>query len=258
MDEIFSYVNQRVPTILLVIGILLATLVVARRVRVWVRSGTGRFGVPEEIANLCGSISFVAVIFLGVAIALAQAGWSTAASSFLAGLGITSIIIGMAIQDMFRGYTSGIMLLYHRPYQVGDEVTIANIRGTVTAIRMHVTIIRSQDGAIVAIPSNAISTNPITNHSRSGLRRNTLHLTIPRDTQTDTLLQELPDILQRTAAIAPEPAPITVITGLSGDSMTVEISFWSTADAESNGSARTNAILAINRLFVGQSTLQLK
>lgn len=249
MDEVINYLNQRVPTILLVIGIALATIVIARRVRVITRAGISRFGLPEEIASLVGSIVYIATILVGLSIALTQGGWSTAASSFLAGLGITSIIIGMAIQDIFRSYTSGIMLLYHRPYQIGDDVTIANIRGTVTAIRMHVTILRNSDGSTISIPSNAIATNPITNHTRSGLRRITLQLTLPRGTSLENILKELPDVLQRTTAVAPEPTPTATITGLSGDGVVVEIAFWTATDAESHGDARSHAILAVDRLL---------
>lgn len=258
MDEVINYLNQRVPTILLVIGITLATIVIARRVRVLTRVGISRFGLPEEIASLVGSIVYIATILVGLSIALTQGGWSTAASSFLAGLGITSIIIGMAIQDIFRSYTSGIMLLYHRPYQIGDDVTIANIRGTVTAIRMHVTILRNSEGSTISIPSNAIAASPITNHTRSGMRRITLQLTLPRGTSLESILKELPDVLQRTTAVAPEPTPTATITGLSGDGVVVEIAFWTASESESLGDARSHAILAVDRLLREHPSVNVK
>jgi small conductance mechanosensitive channel len=258
MDEVINYLNQRIPTILLVIGIALATIVIARRVRVLTRTGIGRLGLPDEIANLVGSIVYIATILVGLSIALAQGGWSTAASSFLAGLGITSIIIGMTIQDIFRSYTSGIMLLYHRPYQIGDDVTIANIRGHVTAIRMHVTILRNSEGATISIPSNAIAANAITNHTRSGMRRGTLQLTLPRGTKLESILGELPDVLQRTTAIAPEPAPTATITGLNGDGIVIEIIFWTSAEAETLGDARSHAILAVDQLLSQYPSVNVK
>jgi small conductance mechanosensitive channel len=258
MDEIINYLNQRVPTILLVIGIGLATIVIARRTRVLTRAGIGRLGLPEEIASLVGSIVYIATILVGISIALAQGGWSTAASSFLAGLGITSIIIGMAIQDIFRSYTSGIMLLYHRPYQIGDDVTIANIRGIVTAIRMHVTILRNSEGSTISIPSNAISANPITNHTRSGMRRITLQLTLPRGTPLEQILTQLPDVLQRTTAIAPEPVPTATISGLNGDGVVIDVAFWTATQAESLGDARSHAILAVDRLLREHHAVNVK
>ena len=250
MEEVVNYLNQRIPTILLVIGIVLASIVIARRVRGLVRTGTSRLGLPEEIASLAGSIVYLALILVGLAIALAQGGWSTAASSFLAGLGITSIIIGMAVQDIFRSYTSGIMLLYHRPYQVGDDVTVANIRGTVTAIRMHVTILRNSDGSTISIPSNAIAASPITNHTRSGLRRITVHLTLPRGSQIEGIMREIPDVLRRTTTIAPEPAPTATIMGLNDNGIRIEIAFWANSEAVALSDARSSAILSIDR-FLG-------
>jgi small-conductance mechanosensitive channel len=259
MDEVINYLNQRVPMILLVIGIALATIVIARRMRGLVRTGVGRLGLPDEIASLVGSIVYIATLLVGLSIALAQGGWSTAASSFLAGLGITGIIIGMAIQDIFRSYTSGIMLLYHRPYQIGDDVTIANIRGTVTAIRMHVTILRNSEGSTISIPSNAISANPITNHTRSGMRRMTLQLTLPRGTKMDSILKEIPDMLQHTiAAIAPAPAPTAAVSGLSGEGVMIEIAFWTNSDTASLSDVRTHAILAVDRLLRDHPSVNVK
>jgi small-conductance mechanosensitive channel len=149
-------------------------------------------------------------------------------------------------------------LLYHRPYQIGDDVTIANIRGTVTAIRMHVTVLRNSEGSTISIPSNAISANPITNHTRSGMRRITLQLTLPRGTQLESILSELPDVLQRTTAIAPEPAPTATITGLSGDGVIIEIAFWTATESEPLGDARSHAILAVDRLLREHPAVNVK
>lgn len=258
MDDVVNYLNQRIPIILLVIGIALATLIIARRMRSLARTGISRLGLPEEIASLVGSVVYIATVFVGLAIALAQGGWGTAASSFLAGLGITSIILGMAIQDIFRSYTSGIMLLYHRPYQVGDDVTIANIRGTVMAIRIHVTILRNIEGSTVSIPSSAISVNPITNHTRSGLRRITLQLTMPRESNIETITREIPDVLQRTHAIAPEPMPTATAIGLHGDTMIIEVAFWVNGTDVSPDEARSNAILAVDRFLGHQPQINVQ
>ena len=124
MQDAIAMIIASIPTILLVVGIVLATIVLARRVRTVVHVGVMRMGMPIEIATVAASIINAVVLLLGVAIALAQAGWVTAASSFVAGLGITSIIVGFALQDTIKNYAAGVMILYHRPYHVGDDVQL--------------------------------------------------------------------------------------------------------------------------------------
>jgi small-conductance mechanosensitive channel len=90
------------------------------------------------------------------------------------------------------------------------------------------------------------------------MRRGTLQLTLPRGTKLESILGELPDVLQRTTAIAPEPAPTATITGLNGDGIVIEIIFWTSAEAETLGDARSHAILAVDQLLSQYPSVNVK
>lgn len=252
MSDILATLSVSVPKILLVAGIVLATIVIARQLREAVLVGVGRLGMPELIARVAGRIVHAIIIVVGVAIALAQVGWVTAASSFIAGLGLTGAVVGLAVQDIIRSYIAGLMLLYYRPFGVGDDVQIAGIRGAVMAQRLHVTVLRRQDGALVEVPSNTITAQPVINYSRAGLRRLTTQLTIERNIDVTSLTSELNDVVRRATGVAVEPQPTVAVVGMEHDHVVIEVVAWATATDDDNGTARTSIVTTIDR-FLAQS-----
>jgi multisubunit Na+/H+ antiporter MnhB subunit len=112
MQAILDTILAQTPTILIVLSILLGTMVIARRLRVVSQAGATRMGFPADIAALAGSVVFVVTLLVGASIAFAQGGWGTIASSFMAGLGLGGVVVALAIQDIAKSYTAGIMLLY--------------------------------------------------------------------------------------------------------------------------------------------------
>ena len=250
MQDTIAMIIASIPTILLVVGIVLATIVLARRVRTIAHAAVIRVGMPIEIATVAASITNAVILVLGIAIAFAQAGWVTAASSFIAGLGITSIIVGFALQDTIKNYAAGVMILYHRPYHVGDDVQFGTIRGLVTALRLHMTILRREDGIIVEIPSSIITNGPIINFTRAGLRRITIRMTIERNIDIETVMRDLTDVLRRTPHVANEPLPTVVVLGMEGEYIVFEVGVWATAGDDASGATRTQALATIDRFLV--------
>ena len=259
MQDAIAMIIASIPTVLLVVGIVLATVVLARRVRTIVHAGVMRMGMPGEIAMVAASSSNAVVLVLGIAIALAQAGWVTAASSFVAGLGITGIIVGFALQDTIKNYAAGVMILYHRPYHVGDDVQLGSIRGLVTALRLHMTILRREDGIIVEIPSSVITNGSIINYTRAGLRRITIRITLERNIDIETVVRDLTDVLRQTPHVANEPIPTVSVIGMEGEQIVFEVGAWASAGDDASGATRTQMMAAIDRfLMANQPTKRNK
>jgi small conductance mechanosensitive channel len=246
MQTIFAALLTQTPTILIVLSILLGSVVIARQLRVMSQASATRMGFPADIAALAGSVIFVITLLIGASIAFAQGGWGTVASSFMAGLGLGGVVVALAIQDVAKSYTAGIMLLYYRPYQVDDEVCITGVRGVVTAMRLHVTVLRNQEGMLVHIPSNAINGSAITNYTRSGLRKLTFGLTLPRNSPFESVIDVLPGIVQALPTVAPEPRALASISDMHGAQVTIQVMVWTAAEHDDAGTCRTEVILAID------------
>ena len=87
-------------------------------------------------------------------------------TAFVAGLGVLGFVVGFATKDVFANLAAGLMIMFARPFKVGDHVHVAGIKGTVKEINMSCCIIIDDDKIYVTIPNLKIWGMPIKNFSR--------------------------------------------------------------------------------------------
>ncbi len=100
-------------------------------------------------------IKYVAVIII-IFLILATFGVDTTA--LIAGIGILSLIVGLAIQPLLQDIIAGIFIVFEKTYDIGDVVVIDNFRGTVTEIGIRTTKIKDAGGDIKVINNSDIRT----------------------------------------------------------------------------------------------------
>ncbi len=108
-------------------------------------------------------------------------------SGIITGLGIGSVVIALAAQDIAKNLFSGIVLLFDKPFMIGDYVKIDNIEGTVDDMSFRAIRIRALDNTLVTIPNNKISEGNVINYTKMEKRRYELDLLVRPDTNIDKL-----------------------------------------------------------------------
>ncbi len=107
------------------------------------------------ISLLCSFIKYVAVIVI-VFCVLASFGVDTGA--LLAGLGILSLVVGLAIQPLLQDIIAGLFVVFEKTYDVGDVVVVDGFRGTVVEIGIRTTKLQDAGGDIKVINNSDIRT----------------------------------------------------------------------------------------------------
>jgi small conductance mechanosensitive channel len=79
----------------------------------------------------------------------------------LGGLGIVSIAIGFAFQDIFANFFAGILLLWRFPFENGDFIECQGITGKVESVNIRMTEIRLTTGELVLVPNSTLFKNPV-------------------------------------------------------------------------------------------------
>ena len=97
-------------------------------------------------------------------IALANVGFDV--SGFIAGLGVMGFIVGFAVKDVLSNLAAGLFLLVKRPFNVGEDINVAGVEGTVEQMTLSSCIVITEDQQYVTIPNAKIWGNPIRNMSR--------------------------------------------------------------------------------------------
>lgn len=121
-------------------------------------------------------------------------------ASLLASAGVVGVGIGLGAQSLFKDVINGIFILIENQYNVGDNVRIASVTGTVIDLSLRLTTLRDGDGTLYYIPNSQIAT--VSNLSRD-FAVATLSLTVDATADPDKVLR----ILRATAlAVRNDPA----------------------------------------------------
>ncbi len=107
------------------------------------------------VSLLCSFLKYVAAVII-VFVILATFGVDTTA--LIAGLGILSLIVGLAIQPLLQDIIAGIFVVFEKTYDVGDVVVVDTFRGTVIEIGIRTTKIKDAGGDIKVINNSDIRT----------------------------------------------------------------------------------------------------
>ncbi|MCE6990137.1 mechanosensitive ion channel family protein [Dyadobacter sp. CY323] len=90
---------------------------------------------------------------------------------FAALVGAIGVAAGLALSGTLQNFTSGVLILILKPFQVGDNIIAQGQEGTVQAIKIFYTIVNTFDNRMVVIPNSKLSNEVIINVSGTGSRR---------------------------------------------------------------------------------------
>ena len=145
----------RVGSALLVLFVFWLLAVVARKV---VRKAGAVAGIDVSVINLLARSAYIVLLVVGLVTSLGTLGIDV--SAIVASLGLTGFAVGFALKDSISNLLSGVLILIHRPFSVGDSIKVKTFEGRVSAIDLRYTRLE-QDGETILVPNSLLFTNPI-------------------------------------------------------------------------------------------------
>lgn len=218
-----------VPKLVAAIVIVVIGLLVAR----WVSRGLSRLlgsstHVDPTVRPVVTAVVRYAIIVLVAVFALGQLGVQTA--SLLAVLGAAGLAIGLALQGTLTNIAAGIMLLWLRPFRIGDyiEVSNQNVAGTVKEIGLFVCQLETFDGITLFAPNSTIWNYALRNHSRNDGRLINLLVTLPHATDVAAATHAMRNVFEASPHVRKSPPPSLFIDSITGDGYVLNCSLWTT------------------------------
>jgi len=207
------------------ITLLVIGWIIAGWVRRGVRHGLGRIPQMDETLKpfLAKLVWYVIMIFVLVAV-LNQFGVQTA--SIITVLGAAGLAIGLALQGTLANVASGVMLLFLRPFNVGDYVDAGGIAGTVVEIGLFNTEITTIAGLCLIVPNSKIWSSPITNFSRNPTRRFDLEVGIGYDDDADGAMALLMGLMTNDGRVLDDPEPLVFVKSLGDSAVIINLRGW--------------------------------
>lgn len=147
-------------------------------------------------------------------------------TSFAALLASAGVAIGMALSGNLQNFAGGLIILFFKPYKVGDWIEAQNVSGSVTAIQIMHTLVTTADNKVVYIPNGAMSSGVITNYSRLDTRRVEWIVGVDYGEDIDKVKSVVNELIQKDNRILKEPAPVIALHALDSSSVNVTIRAW--------------------------------
>ena len=168
-------------------------------------------------------VRYVILVFVLIAV-LAQFGVQT--TSIIALLAAGGLAIGLALQGTLQNIAAGIMILFLRPFRVGDSIDAEGLAGTIEEIGLFTTQMRTYDGIYVEVPNGQIWNRAIRNYSRVTARRLDLVVGIGYEDDIDKALAALLDLLVKDERVNDDPAPQVMVEELGDSSVNLNLRCW--------------------------------
>ncbi len=222
--ELAGDVLARLPLFLIGLLVFVLLLVVVRLLLKVVNRGMLRgdvdFTVRRLVTNLLKLFLLLGVVLLSLSIAGVEIG------AMLAALGLIGLGIALALQNILENLLSGVMILIRKPYDRGEIIVTEEVEGYVEDIDLRVTTIRTYEGTLILVPNADIFSAPITNLSRRGTRRTTLHIGIDYRDDHERAKELLFHTVEQIPEVLSDPPPQVLLTGLGDSSVDFEVRVW--------------------------------
>lgn len=170
--------------------------------------------------------SFVSIVLQVLLIISVVGALGVNTTSFAALLASFGVAIGMALSGNLQNFAGGIILLFLKPYKVGDWVEAQGTAGTVQAIQIFHTILLTADGKLIFVPNGAMSSGTITNYTLTDTRRTEWVIGIEYGEDVAKARKVVLDILKADKRVKEAPAPVVLLSELNNSSVDMTIRCW--------------------------------
>ncbi|MBP9900133.1 MAG: mechanosensitive ion channel [Verrucomicrobia bacterium] len=207
--------------LILVVGYWVSSLVARGLERLAVR----RLKVEQNQANLIRRWVRVGLVMGLVMFSLISVKIPLTIFAFAGGA--LAIGLGFGTQNLLKNFISGIIILFERPFRVGDVLDVGGQRGTVTSIGIRSSILQLWDNTETLIPNSALLENNLTNWTYSNRTvRFTVTIGVAYGSDTRRVAQLLGEVAERHGLVQKEPKPQVLFTDFGDSALTFELRYW--------------------------------
>ncbi|MAY63218.1 MAG: mechanosensitive ion channel protein [Rhizobiales bacterium] len=178
----------------------------------------------STLAHFLAGVARYAILTIVLVMVLQQFGVKTA--SIIAALGAAGLAIGLALQGTLQNIAAGVMLLFLRPFKIGDFIDTGSATGVVQEIGLFATELKTLDGLYLLAPNSTVWGSEITNYSYHQQRRFDLTVGIGYDDDIDLALNTLEEIVRGDSRVLDDPEPFLYVSNLGDSAVEVVARVW--------------------------------
>jgi small-conductance mechanosensitive channel len=251
IDNLLTRLPSLAVAVIVFLIFYFASILLSRVIRRATQDHRRNLGVV--FARLAGA----AMILMGLLIAFSIVAPSFQAADLIKVLGIGSVAIGFAFQNILQNFLAGLLLLWAEPFRVGDQIKLDTFEGTVEDIQTRATTIKTYDGRRVVIPNAELFIHSVTVNTAFEIRRWEYELSTTVQDSLTQLKAFLVDTVAKAEGVLSEPAPEALVIDL-GDLdagvVRLRLTWWTKAPRQHEMLASHDRVLTAIREALQQLT----
>ena len=204
--------------------VLVAKIIIAFIRRALVKVAVKGLKFTPMMASLVSRIIAV-LVWIVAAIAVLDV-FGIDLTPVLAGLGITGVVLGFALQESISSLFSGIMIAINNPFRVGDWVDIGDISGTVDSIDLMCVTLSSADNKKITMNNTNVWGSTIVNYSFIDRRRLDMVVTVRYSDDLEKAKEAIRGLLASYPEILRDPAPLVEVGSYGDSSISIYVRPW--------------------------------
>jgi len=212
-------INAVSALLIIIIGRIVVKMVTSFSLKIMTKAN-----VDVTLRRFLKNIIYMLLMVVVVLAALSTLGIET--TSFVAILGAASLAIGLALQGTLGNIGAGVLLIFFRPFKVGDFVSAGGEMGVAEAVTLFATTLHTPDNKVIIIPNSAVMGGNITNFSAMDTRRVDLTFGIGYDDDLKAAKALLEKLAGDDLRVLQEPAPFIAVSELADSSVNFVVRLW--------------------------------
>lgn len=228
VDNMVEGVVGKLPELFYSVVVLIIGIYLSKLVKNLVSKFLNKYNVAKGVANFI--VYGIYLSMLSVTAILCLEGLGVKTTSVVAVLGAAGFSIGLAFKEILSNIGSGMIILFFKPFGIGDYIQGSGVEGFVSDIQVFSTVLKTPDNKTVIVPNFQLTSNNIINYTLQEKRRVDFSYNIAYDSDIDLVKKVLGDIFDADNRIVRDPKPIIGLNAIGNNAVQIVARPWVNTD----------------------------
>ena len=187
-------------------------------------------------------VRVVKLLTLAFAFMLAAGTAGMNITPLVTGLGVAGVGVGLALQGVLGNLMAGLLIIFTKPFRVGEYIEIHGVHGQVHAIELFSVILVHADRSRVVIPNRKVIGEIL--HNYGSIRQLDLSVGVAYSTDLNKALNAVNAVLARTTTVLKEPVPVVGVCSFGDSAVNIAIKPWTKVGDFGGAAAEVNKSIA--------------
>ena len=228
LESMKNEISKKGPDIIYAILLFVVGVYISKWVKRIVSKFLLKYNIGKGVTNFIVYGIYISMLSIVVLTSLKSIGIEI--TSVVAVLGAAGFSIGLAFKEILSNLGSGMIILFFKPFAIGDYIQGSGVEGFVSDIQIFSTVLKTPDNKTIIVPNFQLTSNNIINYTHQEMRRVDFSYNISYDSDIDLVKKVLSDIFIMDERILEDPKPIIGINSIGNNAIQVIARPWVRTD----------------------------